>query len=686
MSRTLDILDELTEIAATAGHLSSRTGRYARTPDFRSPAFTSTRPISDRGSTFHFRHTTKSKRNDISENNRTQTTSSAHQGYIERPSAVERISSESERILISDDYSLPDRPHGILHEGFAYPARSVTPGRASFGTLGKTRSERTEFWTSVELAEGKNSRVQCRIIAELPVELDEADRCAAVRDFCATFEDKSLPYWATIHAPGPRNDKRNFHLHVTYFDRPSGVRDEGSWDFTIRVAQRKKNRSIVFRRPYLNKKLPETRSISWPKTLRRAFSDSINFYLAQAGHSKRYDPRSYKDSGIRKEPTEHLGNKISALESMGLDTDPGIRNAKREIRWSVSQHEKPWRTRADAFLASEFLNDPFLETAKADLTGILNTGITTSRRAASLDIAAALLLERPKRRLLFIEEESRRLKAKSTERQSPDTHATIVSLDSEHEALSARLPSMMITAEKCRKKSSDLQKDVVRLLREFDHKFHNVDPERIFTGIEENAMAEFEEQSAEVDPSTDFDGADLANIDDVFGTYSEPETSTDERSNADERAQFQSERMEQESLATILATIAAEGGHTPPLDQSRLIDAFPEAMTLTPTRDATKIQELDAKLASMSNVSLRMTAIATRDASDLSPIGEVQASFTLAWKVLRLESVRRGLDLDTGKRDPQTATDPERAALHTDEDRCPIHVVRKNLARQRVRS
>ena len=117
--------------------------KIAGSPRLERPMAASTRPRSLSGSTFHFRHTVKSKRNDISADAASHTTAAAHQGYIERRAAVEPA-----------DTATLDATLGTERE------LTVDAGRASFGRLGQTRAEREAFWHRVEAVEGKAARVR----------------------------------------------------------------------------------------------------------------------------------------------------------------------------------------------------------------------------------------------------------------------------------------------------------------------------------------------------------------------------------------------------------------------------------------------------------------------------------------------------------------------------------------------
>ena len=673
--RHLDKLRDLTESASLSTQVSSGAGRYARTPNFSAPSARSSRPRSDRGTTFHFSHKVVSKRNDISESNRSQTTSAAHQGYIERPSATEEA--EKDTVASLENAHQPHVEDGLISTEYFYPDRVVDPARASFGTLGHSKAERREFWNEVEHHEPRKSRVQSRIIAELPHELGAPDRARLAQDFCHVFEEMGLPYWATIHEPGKRNDDKNFHLHITYFDRPSGRREDGTWAHAHTETRRKKSRHLYTVRPDVSSKHPDTRRIDWPKKLRRNFADAANFHLANAGHEKRYDPRPYRESGIRKEPTEHLGNKVSALETMGLDTVAGQRNAKREIRWKIAQAEAPWRDRYESIKDENIAEWGGEEADHEELTSLLNQGITTARKSASLSIVSDLLTRRVTQRSDFLGAEVSRLSSKEDMSDFTTRATTIAALSSERDVLDDAIAGLQDTARKTRTESERHDEMNRNLLRAFDLRRRLIDPGFLFdseTGSELDSAGTLRAEDERPDP---FDTADMRNIEDLFGDDATPR---------DQQKKRGAKKPGMPRIEQIIQHIVDDpNGERSAGIGKQAKDAFPDAWSIQPTKDKVELNRLDQSLASLDNRHLRQTAIASRDAADLCDDAQERTNFARGWAVLRYEADRRGVDLDTGHHRPDLANDPERARLHADQDPCPIRVVRKNIARQRVR-
>lgn len=706
MASDLQILRDLTEIARTAGGLSSGRGRYERTPNFSAPAHSSSRPRSDRGTTFHFSHKTVSKSNDVSEGNYTQTTSSAHQGYIERPSATEKSSEEiSEALAAGSDQHV--REDG-MSAGFPYPERVVDPERISFGTLGKTKEDRKRFWQEVELSEGKRSRVQSRIIAELPAELGARDRAMLARDFCQQFEERKLPYWATLHAPTKKNDPRNYHLHITYLDRPAGRNDDGTWDFAAKEKKKRSNGSWVIRRPLKKPKHPETREIVWPKRLRRAYADTCNFHLAMAGSEKRHDPRSYKESGIGKEPTEHLGNKCSALESFGLETEPGKRNAQREIRWRFTMAERPWVERAHMLNSSEEFSDPEMHSTRERLFEIASRGITTARQSASHDITAELLTHRVEKRDAFLTDEIMRLTKKDTIETMGDDSQNALALQSEAILIEERKARIAQLATKCRANGKRFSRASEELRRQFDKVARAATLDDLFEEAEDLSSIDdiVEDPITPVAEDPFLSGDEMDDISDIIGDLiPEEDRRENQRLAAKEQEEAPVEIMidkpeesarkaevtppqKRDPIVDIISRLAGEDGGKAGASVQNDLSAtdFPGAWPVAAPEGRDDVKTLDKKLAALDNRSLRQTAIASRDATDICPAGKLREDLNRGWVVLRFEAQRRGLDLDTGVHDPSKGTDRERAELHRDQEPCPIRVIRKDLEKQRTRT
>lgn len=457
------LLRDMSVAAARTRKGARAKGRYARTPRFEAAAQKSTRPDMGGGTTFHFAHKAMSKRNDVSEGVGTMTSSSAHQGYIERREAGAQVDAESAQVLEAWGRSpagtqpgggviqqaplsvVPAQasplPKDSLEQRFAMPTRHWAKDRTGFGTVGASTVERKAFWQKVEMSERRHGRVQSRIIAELPHEATPAERTKIALAFCARLEAEGLPYWAAIHAPTGKNDRRNHHLHIAYYDRPAGRDAQGVWDFEVVQTKRKANRATVHTRPFQQPKAAAVRARGWVKTLRQGFAEDANKVLREGGHDKRLDPRSYREAGVGKEPTRHLGFKAHAMESFGLDTVVGVANAEKETRWAIALRTRRWeRAMAVEDVAGLFDVDAFdgLSSAFEARRNRMEEGKAQAVLGAESDLLAERMTLRLDKRIGFLDKEGTRLLEKGRGLRIAGAAQDIMAIDAERTALETR--------------------------------------------------------------------------------------------------------------------------------------------------------------------------------------------------------------------------------------------------------
>jgi hypothetical protein len=245
---------------------------------------------------FHFKHSSVSRgRSNTAKSIYGETTADRHQDYIDRPSAQER----------DPETGLP----------------------LAFGTIGEGRTARRNFWREVEEVERANGRVQCRLIFNLPGELDGAGRQALVRDFCEeAFAARNLPYWVAFHVPAGSDQEKaedNHHCHAVYYERQARRLESGEWDFAVAETYRTGSGNKRVRRPLKQNKHPDTNDRSWIGNLRHLFAAVANHHLRLHGHEPKYDARSYKARGLNKKPSRHLSLHTMAVEKRGVDTMGG---------------------------------------------------------------------------------------------------------------------------------------------------------------------------------------------------------------------------------------------------------------------------------------------------------------------------------------------------------------------------
>ena len=197
---------------------------------------------------------------------------------------------KNERDGVTHDYR---RKHEVVHKEIMLPAGAPERFR-----------ERAVLWNAAEQKETrKNSQTARSVEASLPRELSREDQLDLIRKFCnENFVAKGMCVDFAIHD----KDDGNPHVHILLPTRR--VDENGFTD---------KDRS------WNNKAMLEQWRASW--------ADWCNHKLKFVS-DERIDHRSYKDQGIEKIPTIHLGAGACAIEKKGLKTDRGIRNRQIEIK------------------------------------------------------------------------------------------------------------------------------------------------------------------------------------------------------------------------------------------------------------------------------------------------------------------------------------------------------------------
>lgn len=300
-------------------------------------------------------------------------TGAAHMNYLERPGAIEKLAKFAEHDIQYDDVrdmqidaeigigldptERAKRMQEYVENDLKVETVKKKDGRSndfafSFGTIGDTPQQRQDFWTLVEKhKERGKSRLQYRLILELPHQASPEARHETVRKFCEeTFGKQGLPYWAVLHAPTAKNDSRNFHAHIVYLARPAkkidwpegGKTDETeanpewplkpTWDFLAVEKIKDKFRKVRDRYPHRQNVLDVTRTKSFVKDLRKTYARIVNETMERHRVPVRYDPRSYADMGVKSKPmASHAKGIHDALKGnklLGLDPDEQDRQIK----------------------------------------------------------------------------------------------------------------------------------------------------------------------------------------------------------------------------------------------------------------------------------------------------------------------------------------------------------------------
>ena len=254
-------------------------------------------------------------------------------------SAVEKASYISRSILVSEYDGQTYRPK--YHEDLVHSEISL-PQNAP-----KEYADRATLWNAVELSEkGQKSQLARMLKASLPNEWSYELAEEVVRDYVQrNFVDKGMCVDWAIHDSENDKGQRNLHIHVLLTMRP--LTENGEWGAKtkkvyvldengerIPLIDKKTGQQKVDKRNRKQWKCQTVESTDWNSRenammWRRDLADTINATNEQLGIAVHWEHRSFKEQGIDKEPTIHIGAVANALERKGIQTERG--NINREI-------------------------------------------------------------------------------------------------------------------------------------------------------------------------------------------------------------------------------------------------------------------------------------------------------------------------------------------------------------------
>ncbi len=196
--------------------------------------------------------------------------------------------------------------HDFTRKGGLDHAEIVTP-KDSKADWAKDRST---LWNMAEAAEKrKDARVAREIEVALPHELTPEQRLELTREFAQGLADRyGVAVDFAIHKPDSATDIRNHHAHIMLTTRK--VKTNGLGDKSELELENKKLLALG---------LPTTHDQL--RDIRLDWEQRANRHLALAGHDIRIDHRSYRDSGLEIEPTQHMGVHATQMERRGKEVD-----------------------------------------------------------------------------------------------------------------------------------------------------------------------------------------------------------------------------------------------------------------------------------------------------------------------------------------------------------------------------
>ena len=229
----------------------------------------------------------------------------------------------NERDGVVHDYS---RKNGVIH------AEIMTPENALDWV-----EDRNKLWNEVEKVEKSNKAQLAREVEiAVPNELKREQQIELVQEYAKeNFVKKGMVADIALHDKGDGNP----HAHIMLTMRP--FEKDGSWGDKQKkeyLLDQNGNKQYDAKKKTYKCKTVKTTDWDKPETLekwRENWAKTANKHLERAGHEQRIDHRSYKEQGVEKLPTIHLGPVAHAMEKRGERTNLGDIN--REIKAKNSQ-------------------------------------------------------------------------------------------------------------------------------------------------------------------------------------------------------------------------------------------------------------------------------------------------------------------------------------------------------------
>lgn len=257
--------------------------------------------------------------------------------------AAERVPRRHTMILEIDDEERLTEIAGALSPDAPQPLIDIVKRREAICVDTTMMHRIDEYVRAHELIgliafdEGRGGVVQRRLVLELPADMTPIDRYRIARRFCSeTFDARNVRYHCAIHAPTSKNDDRNHHLHVVFYDRPTKrvVHPESGnlvWDFEVVETKRTASRHTRSTRPLQQPKDRSFSDVKWPKKIREAYSRIVNDCRAEVGQPPIYHPMTYAEAGVDIVPVPVLTRQEFHDLERGIDNPAALDKIFR--RW-----------------------------------------------------------------------------------------------------------------------------------------------------------------------------------------------------------------------------------------------------------------------------------------------------------------------------------------------------------------
>jgi hypothetical protein len=179
------------------------------------------------------------------------------------------------------------------------------------------------FFAAADEHERANGNSYREFELALPRELSDAERGQLVRDFVAEqIGDRHAYAWA-IHEPKGHNP----HAHIMFSERLLDGIERSREQYFKRANTQQPERGGQLKSDRFAGRGGREAVLA----LRERWAELQNQALERAGHKTRVDHRSLKAQGIEREPGQHRGPAVSAIEARGEVAQVSVRRAAERV-------------------------------------------------------------------------------------------------------------------------------------------------------------------------------------------------------------------------------------------------------------------------------------------------------------------------------------------------------------------
>ena len=253
------------------------------------------------------------------------------QSAVEKSSYISRCTLTSE--YTGETYK-PKYHEDLVHSEISLPEHAP-----------KEFADRSVLWNSVEQVEkNKNAQLARMVKLNMPNAWSYDLAVATVRDYVQeNFVSKGMcAEWAVHDSYNEQTGQRNLHAHIMLTLRP--LEQDGTWgekQKKVYVSDKNGERVQVIDKKTGQQKVDKQNRKQWKcntvattdwnsldnaKKWRAEWAEHINATNEQIGLDEKWEHRSFKEQGIDRLPTIHLGAIASALERKGIRTERGDMN------------------------------------------------------------------------------------------------------------------------------------------------------------------------------------------------------------------------------------------------------------------------------------------------------------------------------------------------------------------------